>query len=399
VSHTGDWRVQPSKVGVLLSGGSPNLHLIAGALCAFYEQYVSFDVIGASGAGALPGLLYAVPKGGNPVEALKATVHLNVSDTLYNLLPVNYKVFQKSGPFSQLFWQFGQMLPHFTLPPQERYHDSLKRLYNDWIDLVITTLTPTTLNYFSKSVSTRVDTIHNLVDWDALPSYPKEFYLNAFNLDSQNLELFDKSTLTPDSFFAALAMPWLYPPVSIQGRTYTEGASHDPSGLEALWQYSNTIKDLDTIIALDTVDSALWTVPRSSYDALQTAVMDPLVSLAEYVLGLYAKTENKFNPPNPRKSPQLPRLYRVQFGYPEWEVPNILDWSYANALTLWDIGYKAAMQPAKALYNSLQHPEEDANIQELEKYRYSSTLQHDMQGQSRTTTNALLTLCDLLLEQ
>jgi hypothetical protein len=288
------------------------------------------------------------------------------------------------------------MLPHFTLPLQERYHNSLKRLYNDWIDLVSTTLTPTTLNYFSKSVSTRVDTIHNLVDWDALPDYPKQFYLNAFNLDSQSLELFDKSTLTPDAFFAALAMPWLYPPVSLQGRTYTEGASHDPSGLEALWKHIDTIKDLDKIIALDTVDSALWTVPRSSYDALQTAVMDPLVSLAEYVLRLYARTEYGVNRANPQT---LPRLYRVQFDYPEWVVPNILDWSYSNALTLWNIGYKGAQKFATGLQYNLMHPDEEARIQELEEYRYYSTLQRDLQSQSSPATNALLALCDLLLEK
>ena len=57
-----EWLTKPSKIGVLASGGAPNLHLIAGALCAFYENKRSFDVIGASGAGALAGLLYAVPK-------------------------------------------------------------------------------------------------------------------------------------------------------------------------------------------------------------------------------------------------------------------------------------------------------------------------------------------------
>ena len=57
-----EWLSKPTKMGVLASGGAPNLHLIAGALCAFYENKRSFDVIGASGAGALAGLLYAVPK-------------------------------------------------------------------------------------------------------------------------------------------------------------------------------------------------------------------------------------------------------------------------------------------------------------------------------------------------
>jgi hypothetical protein len=159
------------------------------------------------------------------------------------------------------------------------------------------------------------------------------------------------------------------------------------------------MKKLDKIIALDTVDSALWTVPRSSYDALQTTVMDPLVSLAEYMLRLYANMDDQFNPKELRTPPHFPKLYRVQFDYPESAVPNILDWSYANALTLWDIGYKATQTFAKELRDSLEYPGDDARLQALEKYRYYSTLQHDVQSQSSTTTNALLTLCDLLLEK
>ena len=33
-----EWLTEPSKIGLLASGGAPNLHLIAGALCAFYER-------------------------------------------------------------------------------------------------------------------------------------------------------------------------------------------------------------------------------------------------------------------------------------------------------------------------------------------------------------------------
>ena len=100
-----EWLSKPTKIGVLASGGAPNLHLIAGALCAFYENKRSFDVIGASGAGALAGLLYAVPKQpGGQVAALEQTVNINVSDAIYQLLPMNYKTFFKRGPLTKLFW-------------------------------------------------------------------------------------------------------------------------------------------------------------------------------------------------------------------------------------------------------------------------------------------------------
>jgi hypothetical protein len=39
---------------------------MAGALVAFIDRGVEFDVISTSGAGALMGLLYATPQGGDP---------------------------------------------------------------------------------------------------------------------------------------------------------------------------------------------------------------------------------------------------------------------------------------------------------------------------------------------
>ena len=72
-------------------------------------------MIGASGAGALAALLYAVPKQeGEQVNALRQTVNINVSDAIYHCLPMNYKVFSKSGPFSELFLA---ARPHDTALP------------------------------------------------------------------------------------------------------------------------------------------------------------------------------------------------------------------------------------------------------------------------------------------
>ena len=59
-------------------------------------------MIGASGAGALAGLLYAVPKQpGGQVAALEQTVNINVSDAIYQLLPMNYKTFFKTRAADQ----------------------------------------------------------------------------------------------------------------------------------------------------------------------------------------------------------------------------------------------------------------------------------------------------------
>lgn len=373
------WWRRPSKIGLLASGGAPNLHLAAGALCAFYEAEQSFDVIGASGAGAVAGLLYAVPKTpGGQVEALRQTVNINVSDAIYQLLPMNYKAFFKRGPFANPFWRLGQSIPHRELRPQDRHHDTFARLYNDSIDFLAAALTPTTLNYFSKSVCTRVGIIDDWIDWEGLRSHPKHFYLNAFDLDKQQLRLFSNRDLTPETFWAALAMPWLFEPTAADGALYTEGASHDPSGLEALWEFADADTGrLDKIIALDTVGPDLWTNPANIYDALQVAIIDPIVSLAETVLAAYGRLERAVN--DSKSERPLPKLYRVPFEVPIWETPHILEWSYSNALTLWSAGYEAGKKFAAAL----------GDEKKIEAYRYYDPEKQAAEKQTSRTAGLL----------
>ena len=46
--------------------------LMAGALAGFEEKGITFDVVSASGAGALAGLLWLAPKAAAPADALRS---------------------------------------------------------------------------------------------------------------------------------------------------------------------------------------------------------------------------------------------------------------------------------------------------------------------------------------
>jgi len=370
------------RLGVLVSGGAPTLHLAAGALCAFHEYGVEFTVLAASGAGALPALLYMAPKNKNPETALKSVVDMNIHDAIYDLIPSNYKVFFKYGPFAPLFWQMGQAFFHFPLDPDKPSANAGKRLFNDLIDFVTTAITPTTLNYWSKSVLSRVQVVNDLVDWTALPDAPQEFFLNTFSLKTQKLEKFTKKTMTPEAFYAALAMPWLYPPTAatVGGPLFTEGASHDPSAIEAALQTepSSTIANLDAMIVLDTIGSDLWVDPESLNEALELTIMDPIVTLAENVAVLYAAQDAFFNqesnPPVPGFSP--PKLYRLLFDIPPWKRGQLLEWSYSNAVTLWDTGYRAAFKFCEE-GDAGKKIKQSEPIELQEKNRYLRTLTED----------------------
>lgn len=354
-----------------MSGGAPTLHLAAGALCGFHEEKVSFEAVAASGAGALPGLLYLAPRNPDPdpvAAALRGVVDMNVHDAIYDLIPNNFKVFFKYGPFSEPFYHLGQFIKRLV-PPAEAYGKPYERLVHDWIDFVTAAVTPTTLTYRSKSVLTRVQIVNDLVDWDALPNSPKQFFLNAFNVDTQTLQVFTKDTMTPAAFYAGLAMPWLYPPTParMDRPLYTEGASHDPSGIEAVLENGLPhMSKMDSIVVLETISPDLWTDPESIYEALELTIMDPIVTLGENVAALYALQEMVLNPVS-----KMPRIYRLPFVLPKWEGGKLLEWSYSNAVTLWDAGHDAALKFCDDLSKATAIGPIDA------KYRYFQTLQED----------------------
>jgi NTE family protein len=388
------WQKRITRVGVLLGGGAPEMQLTAGALCTFAEKKFSFDVISASGAGALPGLQYvgpAVP--GSQEQVLRQSVNLHIVDAIEHVLPYNYKVFFKPGPFAPYAWRLGQSL-HFDMRADERsssHLEPLKRLYNDSIDLMISIMTPTTLNFRSKAMCRRVGMLDKVIAWDRLADYPKQFYLNAFNLETQRLESFDKSNLTPDSFWAALAMPWLFDPVKIGAATYTEGASHDPSGLAALllrWD-QDEIRGLTEIIAFDTLGEELWSNPETLYEALQVMIMEPIVTLAELIQVIYGYLEWLVNDKHWFKNerPLLPKLYRLAFEMPDWEVRNVLRWDHANALRLWHVGHSSA----EKFWDAREKGDEC-----YEKYRYYPSIMKDPKKGPRV--RELLELLDNYLE-
>jgi hypothetical protein len=224
------------------------------------------------------------------------------------------------------------------------------------------------------------------IAWEQLKDYPKQFYLNTFNLKTQRMSAFSKSNLTPETFWAALAMPWLYEPTRVGDRVYTEGASHDPTGLGSVLRHwnraqrdergggedrrpreqgepdivyqtgddvlslirSGTLSDRDNfnptdiskIIVLETISSNLWTNPETIHEAIELTIMEPIVTLSEVALATYGLFEWVVNKEGSENC-VLPPLYGVPFEVPDWEISDILRWSYSSALTLWNTGHSA----------------------------------------------------------
>jgi NTE family protein len=350
--------------GLLLGGGAPTLTLESGALAALSDRNVHFDVISTAGAGMLIGLLYAAPKGKSRREALEATKEMGVHDSIYEHFPINYKVFHKPGQAAHAYRKWLQSLPRL-MPGQ----DMISRFWADWWTLLFATWCPSDLGTRSLGMCDHAPWIDEVVDFDKLKSFPGEFYMNAYNITDHKMELFSKEEITPDHFRAALAFPLIYAPFKVNGKTYIEGSALDTLCFKGLMQYrddrlkaeragrTRTKKlarqvPLRHVVIFDVLSSdQIIREPISLYDAWVQSIMIPLVEIAKDDVEIFKHKYNDYWKLN---------LMPVKFEIPNEHWPKVLDWSYSNLSTLFDIGYEAGQKFYEEHKEVLQAPAEAA---------------------------------------
>lgn len=312
---------------VVLSGGAPNSPLMAGALHAIYAAGKTFTNFYTSGAGATVGLIYVAPKALPTDQALEQMLQAGVHDAIYKRLPLGYKTFFKSGPFTVPIFEWAQ---RFKIPNVGPRDVGPQRLYNDWIDLWATTLCPTTLSSTSEGMCAHFPFVKQAVDFDKLKQWPGRFYMNAYCIDDAKMVEFHRDEIGEPHFDAALSFPLVYPPTKIGDKYYFEGSSHDPINLPHLRARvdSGHIRP-DTLVLIDLLGSfekALVRRPKSLLDAFGISILTPVVSLARKDLKIFQL-----------ESPKLP-LLRITFDIPPEDYPTMADWSQSNMLAMWDIG-------------------------------------------------------------
>jgi predicted patatin/cPLA2 family phospholipase len=330
---------------LLLGGGAPTLTLEAGALAALLDKDVKFDAISTAGAGMLVGLLYAAPRGTSPRQALENTREMGVSDAIYELFPVNFKVFHKPGALADAYRRSLQSLPRLL-----HGQDPASRLFADWMALVLATCCPSDLSEKSLGLCDHAPWIDEVVDFERLKSFPGEFYMNAYCIEDHAMTIFTKGEITPDHFRAALAFPFIYPPFKLKGKTYIEGSAIDTLCFEGLLKYRRdrlrrekagetatrklaALEPLRNVVVFDVLSSKrIIRAPRSLYEAWIQSIMIPLVEIAKDDIELFEHKHNKEWGLN---------LLRITFDIPEDHWPQVLDWSYSNLCKLYDIGYAA----------------------------------------------------------
>ncbi|BCL76570.1 hypothetical protein JHS3_23060 [Jeongeupia sp. HS-3] len=331
-----------NKTALVIGGGAPNMPLMAGALCAMLRQRVEFDVISTSGAGALVGLLYAAPKGKTPIEALAGMVEMGISDSLYRSFPVNFKVFSKPGTLADLFRAGLKQSPFAHLVEGMAEASPAFRLWSDWQQLLWATATPSDLSADSLGLCAHVPFIEDVVDFDAMRSFDKPVYLNAYNVDTHEMAQWRGQDIDVRHFRAALSFPFLYPPMEIDGQHYIEGAALDTLNFKALIGDDASDPDIDTVVVFDVLGAdKLLRAPRDLYDAWVMSIITPLTEIAKDDLKLFDLVHNRNADGSQKRALLKVPLLSPDLPAERWA--QMFDWSYSNMHTLFRIGFDAGL--------------------------------------------------------
>ncbi|MDO6387877.1 MULTISPECIES: patatin-like phospholipase family protein [unclassified Uliginosibacterium] len=330
-----------ARTALIISGGAPNATLVAGALVAFHELGLKFDVISTAGAGALLGLMYCAPKNGDPVSTLAGLKEMGVADPLYEAFPVNFKVFNKPGTLADLYRRALGLNPFIQKMMDWPAQTPLAQLVKDSSALMLASACPSDLNPESLGLCAHVPFAETIIDFAAVPQITPDFCVNAFNLRTRQMENFRKDKLGPPHLQAALSFPFLYPPTELDGGLYIEGAALDCLNFHELLSRH---PQLEEVVVFDILGAdRLLRAPKSLYDAWVMSILTPLIEIARDDLKIFEATHLG-------KYPQLQRPHRVPLidDIPEAELPDVFDWSRSNLERLFDLGFESAARYARS---------------------------------------------------
>ncbi len=318
------------KTALVLGGGAPTYTLMTGALLAFDEAGVEFDVVSMAGGGGVVGLTYLAPRGMSRQEALRASVNYGVSDALYNLFPMNFKMFTKGGAPAAIYRQMLASMPGYEAILAQAQKGPAQAFFSDAIQFAWSALMPGNLSLFSEGFCAPAQFIDRMVDFDAVRRVPQSVYLNAYCLTDKKMAIFSKDEIDLPHFQASLSYPFFYAPFDIDGKQYIEGASRDTFNFQALLTHE---PEVDTIIVINAIaNDSLLHPPTTLWDAFGQQLITPLVALAHADLKLFAYEAAQG--PTPRQ------VKIVNFDISDALAPTALDWSRSNLHAMFEIGYQ-----------------------------------------------------------
>ncbi|WP_288842729.1 patatin-like phospholipase family protein [uncultured Deefgea sp.] len=318
-----------AKTALIISGGAPNATLVAGALEAFHELGLQFDVISTAGAGALLGLMYLAPKNADPVKTLRGLQEMGIADFLYRAFPVNFKVFNKPGNMADGYRQM--TAPLQAMLAQWQPQDPFSQTFKDATQLGIASACPSDVNTRSLGLCAHAPFVEDVIDFARLQQPGTDIWVNAYNLSQHEMANWPRQKIGVQQLQAALSFPLLYAPTEIDGDFYMEGAAIDCLNFKDL---RKNYPELEEIVIFDLLGAEkLLRKPKDLYDAWVMSIITPLVEIARDDVKIFEALHGEGITLH-----KVPLLEAV----PHEALPDVFDWSRSNLTRLYQLGYHTA---------------------------------------------------------
>lgn len=297
--------MKPVKRAIALSGGGPLVGIQVGALKALEEAGIDFDVWSCGCVGSWTGCLYnSLPEQPKKYEKLEAFFRkIFVPDDIYASFPIATGAFipdylgdlekmwhklGESGTYANLFlpakiaeWAMNSWMA----PPKNRDEANLwlsqGMALNPWVRLSmqLSLLLP------KSGVAGLVrdsSFIESYIDFARLQKSKNAVYLNAYNLEKREIELFSNrkpyAPITPKTLMAGSSVLYFTENPVIDGDAYCEGAVVDTVNFRDLLENH---PDLNEIWVIRITERKQIRPPKTLIDAQLLGVMLPFNTIAE----------------------------------------------------------------------------------------------------------------------
>ncbi len=369
------------KRAIALSGGGPVVGIEIGALKAFEQENIDFDVYSCACVGSWVGCLYNSLKA--DTDRLREVEkffkdEIFIADDVYESFPINYKVFRVDylsdfqklmekifdvNTYRQLFlpnklWDYAWKF--INNPPKTMddysYYISEGMALNPLIRL------STELQYkVSKSgVAGLISSgafVNKFIDFDNLFKSDKIVYLNAYNLSQKQMEIFVNckdhpkySAMSPDALMAGSSVLHYTENRTIAGKEgkYCEGAVINTIVMDHLLDEH---PDLDEIWVVKIADHKEAKYPENLIESALIGVMLPFNTISDNDIIFFSQRLKEYNQ---RKNKNI-RLIHILM---EYETLNY-NWNHSNLNQGIQVGYKGTLN---AINEVREHEGEDGDF-------------------------------------
>ncbi len=372
------------KRALALSGGGPLVGLHVGALKALGESSIDFDVWTCDCIGSWAGCVYNSSPAEFPVEQKQKRLEefftfLFVDDSIYKFFPVPTSVFVMDYPrfFQQMaqtwasswldvgnifrpqwVWDMMQIVTPDMLPlTEEETYGLMGKLMsiNPQVRAAFNSFWNMPRGGLSLSETKHEPLIwKKFMDMDRLnnDSDVPAIYINAYNLDKRQIELFsnDKKykSLSVEALQAGSSVLYYVQPPVINGDRYCEGANKDTLNFKDLLVNH---PDLDEIWIVRLTDYQYVDPPETPVQAASLQVMLPFSTIADDDIKLFKyhiKDEGRLREVGmTREQADKILINEIQVKQGHFDKPLTYEWNQSNYENCRQAGYVAAKETIK----------------------------------------------------